>query len=69
VDHLVISSSWLIVKGDVVPLNGRRPNGKKYVTRKKRGKPISEACRREQQRLIDAARERRRSGLDISYRS
>lgn len=63
----MISSSWLIVKGDVVPLNGRKPNGKKYVTRKKRGSPISEEGRQLQQRAIEMARQRRRGGSDAGW--
>jgi hypothetical protein len=64
VEHLVISSSWLIVNGDVCALDGRRANGKKLGPRKKRGKPISDAVKLEQSRASEVARERRRHGLD-----
>lgn len=67
VEHLSISSSWLVVNGDVTPLNGRKPNGKKYRPRKKRGKPISEEGRQLQQHAIEMARARRRGGADAGW--
>jgi hypothetical protein len=68
-EAVVISSSWLVVNGDVCTIEGRRWNGKKKGPRKKRGKPISEAMLQSQSQRAQLARERRRAGLDVGPRS
>lgn len=67
--NLKISSSWIAGRGDVMEVGARRANGKKMKPRKKRGRPISTAVKLEQLAKVEAARERRRCGTDITRRS
>lgn len=60
-----ISSSWIIIDGDVVTADGRRANGKKKGPRTKRGPKLTAESRINQQRKIIAARERRHAGLVV----
>lgn len=64
-----IKSSWIVGNGDVIQVGARRASGKKLKPRKKRGKPISTALKLEQLAKVEAARERRRCGADITRRS
>jgi len=68
VDGIVIRSSWIVGRGDVIEVGSRLAGGKKMKPRKKRGKPISPAIRLEMQAKIAAARERRRGGAEILRR-
>lgn len=65
---LDIRSSWLIVRGDVCTVDGRRWNGKRKGPRKKPGPRITVAGRARQEQKISAARERRRAGLAVGRR-
>lgn len=61
-DGIVIKSSWIVGRGDVIEVGSRHPGGKKMQPRKKRGKPLSPEVRLAMQAKIAAARERRRCG-------
>jgi len=62
---MVISSSWLVVNGDVCTIDGRRWNGRKKGPRKKRGKPTSQKSFDSQLYRIERARTLRRGGVKI----
>lgn len=67
---IIKSSTWIVSgHGDVVQEGARYPGGKKMLPRKKRGKPLSAALKREMAIAVEAARERRRCGVEVSRRA